>query len=116
MQAKISGFREVDTSIQFIKKSLWKGYQENMKNESKIISLLNKQGKKTLMRHINNKYITLEDAINSDSYFLTELDIWGSFYRIKYSYGYIYYRTLKRIIMDLYIVFYAFTYFTFICI
>ena len=76
MQAKINGFREVDTSIQFIKKSLWKGYQKNMKYESKIISLLNKQGKKTLTRNVNKKYITLEDAINSDSYFLTDLDIW----------------------------------------
>jgi hypothetical protein len=66
-------------SIQNVKTSLWKGYTKLMKhndNASKIVHILNKQGKTELMTKVKSKTLTLEEAIFNDDYYLTDMDYW----------------------------------------
>jgi hypothetical protein len=68
-----------DISVQNIKTSLWKGYQELIGQEGnvdKIVTILNKQGKTELMSKVKSRSLSLEAAVFSDSYYLTDLDYW----------------------------------------
>jgi hypothetical protein len=64
-------------SIQSIKISIVNGYKEYMKKyESRILSILKKQGKKNIVSNIEKGKYTLETVIMSEEYYLTDLDIW----------------------------------------
>jgi hypothetical protein len=66
-------------SMQNIKTSLWNGYRSLMEvsdNNHKIISILRNQGKRDMMDSIKNDKSTLEQAIFSDEYYITDLDCW----------------------------------------
>ena len=60
-----------------IKKILWSKYKEYMENYSlKIENILTNQGKSDLIRKIKTKVVSLEDIIMSESYYMTNLDLW----------------------------------------
>jgi len=64
-------------SIQSIKTALWKGYQEYYgKHKEKILAILKKQGKTDLVQKIKADKYTLETAIMSNEYYITDLDLW----------------------------------------
>jgi hypothetical protein len=64
-------------SVRELKASLWNGYSELLKDhKGKILSILKKEGKKKIVAEIENGNADLETAIVSDSYYLTDLDIW----------------------------------------
>ena len=63
-------------SIQNIKAYLWNSYQPYLATEPKIVSILMKQGKKNLMNRVKSKEITMEIAIKSEEYYITDLDLW----------------------------------------
>jgi hypothetical protein len=71
--------KKTTLSVQNIKTSLYKAYKsinEKEGNHSKIIHILKKQGKTEMMEKVKNRLITLEEAINSDEYYLTDMDYW----------------------------------------
>jgi hypothetical protein len=66
-------------SIQNIKTSLWNGYTQLLEMadmQDKIITILRKQGKKEIMAMVKTRKTTLEQAIFSEDYYLTDLDYW----------------------------------------
>ena len=64
-------------SIQNIKAYLWESYKPFLKTyESKMISILRIQGKKKMMDRVKSKEITMEIAIKSEEYYITDLDLW----------------------------------------
>jgi hypothetical protein len=64
-------------TVQNIKTSLWNAYSEYMtKYGDKIIMILKKQGKRSIADSIIKQKLSLEDVINSESYYLTDLDVW----------------------------------------
>ena len=63
--------------IQDLKKVLWDGYKGYMEtNKKKILHLLKIQGKKQIVDDIKNKKYSLDTAIFSENYYITNLDIW----------------------------------------
>jgi hypothetical protein len=64
-------------SVQSIKLAIWNGYKEfYQKYKEKILMLLRKQGKKNIVTKITSGKYSLESAIMSEDYYLTDLDIW----------------------------------------
>ena len=64
-------------SIQTIKTLLWNGYSKYISEyRNKIISILNKQGKKEMMLRVDRDVVSLEVLIYSEEYYLTDLDLW----------------------------------------
>ena len=71
--------RKANISVQNVKTSLWKYYKQLIEipgNQDKIIGILKKQGKQTLMSMIQNRRSTLEQTIFSEDYYLTDFDYW----------------------------------------
>ena len=68
---------KTQVSIQTIKTLLWNGYSPMLSEYSvKIISILKKQGKIVMMSRIDKDLISFEALINSEEYYLTDLDLW----------------------------------------
>ena len=64
-------------SIQSVKIALWNGYKEfYQKYKEKILKVLKKQGKLDIVQKIKSDKYTLETAIMSNEYYITDLDIW----------------------------------------
>jgi len=64
-------------SIEDLKRTLWSVYKKYIDKYSvKIEDILYKQGKRDIIKSIKSNAITLEALIMSESYYLTELDIW----------------------------------------
>jgi hypothetical protein len=64
-------------SINAVKAMLWNGYAALMeKYHAEIKSVLKKEGKQNIVNMINRDQTTLEDAIRSETYYLTNLDLW----------------------------------------
>ena len=66
-------------SIQNIKTALWNGYKEILKDthsEKYVYSILKKQGKQDFIEKLKNKQVDFETIIQSDEYYITDLDIW----------------------------------------
>jgi hypothetical protein len=69
--------KNTNISVQNVKMALWKGYQPWIEvYGSKIISILQKQGKRDLLEMVKKGRATLEHVIFSDGYYLTDLDWW----------------------------------------
>jgi hypothetical protein len=67
----------IPVNVQNIKSLLWGGYKKiYQKYNAKIISILRKQGKKSMMDKIENDVISFEALINSEEYYMTDLDLW----------------------------------------
>lgn len=67
----------------FIKQLIWKGYSRFLKTEKsieenlpKIIKILKQQGKHKIMLQVERGVVEFDTVIMSESYFLTDLDIW----------------------------------------
>ena len=64
-------------SIEDLKRTLWNVYKKYIdKYRVKLEDILYKQGKKDIINSIKSNAITLEALIMSESYYLTDLDIW----------------------------------------
>jgi hypothetical protein len=64
-------------SIEDLKRTLWSVYKKYIDKYSvKIEDILYKQGKRDIIKSIKSNAITLETIIMSESYYLTDLDIW----------------------------------------
>ena len=60
-----------------MKVTLWNAYSNYYdKYSSKILTILRKQGKVKLLENVIKNKVSFEDVLFSDSYFLTDLDIW----------------------------------------
>jgi len=71
--------KKTGVSVQNIKTALWNGYKSLLEipdYNHKIISILRNQGKRDLMDSVKNGKSTLEQAIFSDEYYITDLDWW----------------------------------------
>jgi hypothetical protein len=66
-------------SVEDLKRTLWnvyKKYIDNDKYKLKIEDILYKQGKRDIIKNIKSNVVTFETIIMSESYYLTDLDIW----------------------------------------
>ena len=66
-------------SVEDLKRTLWnvyKKYIDNDKYKVKLEDILYKQGKRDIIKNIKSKVVTFETIIMSESYYLTDLDIW----------------------------------------
>ena len=66
-------------SVEDLKRTLWnvyKKYIDNDKYKVKIEDILYKQGKRDIIKNIKSNVVTFETVIMSESYYLTDLDIW----------------------------------------
>ena len=67
-------------TIQNVRSFLWKGYRDllahNNSFDKKIIHILKKQGKGGIMESVARDISTFEAVINSDTYYITDLDLW----------------------------------------
>jgi hypothetical protein len=64
-------------SVTAVKEALWDEYKLHYdKYSTQILELLKRQGKRTIVSKIVNKTMTLETAIMSTDYYITDLDIW----------------------------------------
>ena len=69
-------YKEV-ISIQSVKVAIWNGYKTYYpKYKDQILKIWKKQGKKTIVANILKGLYTIETAILSEEYYLTDLDIW----------------------------------------
>ena len=60
-----------------IRKLLWAAYSPHMaQHAAKIVSVLKSQGKHTLMEAVEHGRMTFETLVFSESYYLSDLDIW----------------------------------------
>ena len=74
-----------NATVRQIKEALWGAYSQYLpKWQSKIVSVLKLQGKHTLMEPVAKGRVSLETVIQSEDYFITDLDIWmiASVFRI----------------------------------
>jgi len=63
-------------SVMSLKISLWNAYEHYMEKYSKqILKLLKLQGKQSIVASIENKEMTLETAIMSPEYYISDLDV-----------------------------------------
>jgi len=77
-------YKNTGLSVQNVKTTLWKAYKQVLDSDdsmrdkiySNILSLLRKQKKHFLMDLVINKKTSLESAIMSDAYYITDLDWW----------------------------------------
>ena len=64
-------------SIEDLKRTLWNVYKKYIDKYSvKLEDILYKQGKRDIIKSIKSNVVTLETIIMSESYYLTDLDIW----------------------------------------
>jgi hypothetical protein len=64
-------------TVENLKVTLWNAYSKYYeKYSNKILTILKKQGKTKLLENVVKNKISFEDIIASDSYYLTDLDIW----------------------------------------
>jgi len=64
-------------SIQNVKSFLWQGYSKLLDEYGgKIAEVLKQQGKKEMMDKVAKKRATLEAIIQSEEYYITDLDLW----------------------------------------
>jgi hypothetical protein len=64
-------------SVLSIKEALWGEYNKYYnKYSDRILELLKKQGKRTIVGKIQDRSMNLETAIMSTDYYITDLDIW----------------------------------------
>ena len=64
-------------TVENLKVTLWNAYSNYYeKYSSKILTILRKQGKVKLLENVIKNKASFEDVLFSDSYFLTDLDIW----------------------------------------
>jgi hypothetical protein len=64
-------------SVQSLKVSLWNGYKKFLPTyKEAILKTWKRQGKKSLCDKIKSNTLTIETAIMSDAYYITDLDIW----------------------------------------
>ena len=64
-------------SIEDLKRTLWNVYKKYIdKYRVKLEDILYKQGKRDIIKSIKSNAISLETLIMSESYYLTDLDIW----------------------------------------
>ena len=69
-------YKEV-ISIQSVKVAIWNGYKSYYpKYKEQILKIWKKQGKKNIVANIQKGLYTIETAILSEEYYLTDLDIW----------------------------------------
>jgi hypothetical protein len=69
-------YKEV-ISIQSVKVSIWNGYKAYYpRYKDHILKIWKKQGKKNIVASIMSGSYTIETAIMSEEYYLTDLDIW----------------------------------------
>lgn len=71
---------KIDHTILQIKEKLWNGYSRIVDKQPeylvKIVGILRRQGKKTLMDPVVNRAQTLESLIFSEEYYISDMDIW----------------------------------------
>ena len=68
-----------DSTVKNVKTSLWKGYSklfENDSNKNKILSILQKQGKRNMITRVKSNTITFEALLFSEEYYITDFDWW----------------------------------------
>jgi hypothetical protein len=66
----------IPVSISSMKLALWEAYKPYMEKYSKhVLKILKLQGKQSIVSSIENKQITLETAIMSPEYYISDLDI-----------------------------------------
>jgi hypothetical protein len=64
-------------TIENLKVSLWNAYSKYFEKYSqKILIILKKQGKGKILENVMKNRTSFEDLLFSDSYYLTDLDIW----------------------------------------
>ena len=64
-------------TVENLKVTLWNAYSTYYdKYSSKILTILKKQGKVKILENVIKNKVSFEDVLFSDSYFLTDLDIW----------------------------------------
>jgi hypothetical protein len=69
--------KNANISVQNVKTALWNGYKPLVEiYGTKIVSILQKQGKRELLELVKKGRSTLEHVIFSDEYYLTDLDWW----------------------------------------
>ena len=70
-------FGKMVVTIQDVKKQLREIYMKYLdKYQEKILTILRFQGKREIVDKIRSRRISFEDAIISEGYYLTDLDIW----------------------------------------
>jgi len=71
---------KIDHTILQIKEKLWNGYSRILDKQPeylvKIVGMLRRQGKKTLMDPVVKRTQTLESLIFSEEYYISDMDIW----------------------------------------
>lgn len=68
-------------SVDDIRKLLWEGYSRLIAIDpaivpARIVSILRKQGKLSLMHPVYTNTVSLETLVRSDEYYISDLDIW----------------------------------------
>jgi hypothetical protein len=70
----------VGHSVQTLKRMLWEGYSRILSANTdafiKIVAILKRQGKSRLMEPVAKHQMTLETRIQSEDYYVSDLDIW----------------------------------------
>ena len=69
---------KTNVPIETIRKILWNSYSDIYeKYKTKIIKILSKQGKASMMNRLSTNQIQFQDLIMSEEYFITNLDLWA---------------------------------------
>jgi hypothetical protein len=69
---------KTNVPIETIRKILWNSYADIYeKYKIKIIKILSKQGKSSMMKRLSTNQIQFQDLIMSEEYFITNLDLWA---------------------------------------
>jgi hypothetical protein len=64
-------------TVENLKVTLWNAYSTYYeKYTNKILTILKKQGKSKILENVMKNKVSFEDVLFSESYFLTDLDIW----------------------------------------
>lgn len=64
-------------TVENLKVTLWNAYSTYYeKYSNKILTILRKQGKTKILENVIKNKVSFEDVLFSESYFLTDLDIW----------------------------------------
>ena len=71
----IDNYTEKDNNISDIREKLFEKYETLRDHRDKMFNILKVQGKRKYIKNIGKEILTLQDFINSESYFLTNLDI-----------------------------------------
>jgi hypothetical protein len=69
---------KTNVPIETIRKILWNSYADIYeKYKTKIIKILSKQGKASMMNRLSTNQIQFQDLIMSEEYYITNLDLWA---------------------------------------